>query len=67
MSTKTPAHAPGRLSYRVEETAALLGVSSRFVWKLLSTGELKARRVGRVTLVPAAELARLLGEKGAAR
>ncbi|MFG3709513.1 helix-turn-helix domain-containing protein [Micromonospora sp. NPDC047730] len=43
---------PGRLAYTVPEVAVLLGgVSERFVWKLLASGELVGFDLGRRKVV----------------
>ncbi|MEW6475334.1 MAG: single-stranded DNA-binding protein [Actinomycetota bacterium] len=50
-----------RLTYSVEQAAALLGVSRGKAYECIRTGELKAVRVGRRLVVPAHALDGLLG------
>ncbi len=41
-----------RAAYQVPEVAVLLGgVTERYVWRLISTGELKSFKVGRLRMV----------------
>ena len=51
---------PERLAYTVDETAALLGISSKSVRRLLSRGLLKGNRALRIILIPRAEIERFL-------
>ena len=69
----SPVLAP-RLSYGIEEAAAAMGLSTRHVYRLVWSGELRAVRSGRRLLIPAAatgrngsdrESNRLLPEPGA--
>lgn len=41
-----------RLAVSVSEAAESIGVSERFVWKLMQRGEMPHRRVGRRVLIP---------------
>jgi excisionase family DNA binding protein len=50
-----------RVAYRVREAAKALGVSERTVRRMVATGELRARRRGRLVLIPARELERFVG------
>jgi excisionase family DNA binding protein len=43
-----------RLLWSVADTAEALGVSARTVWRMLATGELPSRRVGRCVRIPGA-------------
>ena len=45
-----------RLAYSVPETASLIGVSESMMWKLLERHELSRVKVGRRTLIRAAEI-----------
>lgn len=55
-----------RLAYRVNETAATLGVCKAHIYNLITRGELRAVKIGNSTRIPASELLRLLGESEAA-
>ena len=48
----------------VKTFAERLSVSESHVWMLLRTGEVKAIRLGRRTLVPTSELVRVLAKAG---
>ena len=48
-----------RLAYPIPESAHLLGISPRGVYRLIDAGELRTVTLGRRRLVPADELARL--------
>ncbi|MEW6470651.1 MAG: single-stranded DNA-binding protein [Actinomycetota bacterium] len=50
-----------RVSYTVEEAAALLGISRTKLYECVRTGEVEATPVGRRWLIPAAALEELLG------
>jgi excisionase family DNA binding protein len=50
-----------RLAYSVAETALLLGAGRSTLWRWISKGHLKVRRVSGRTLVPAREIRRLAG------
>ena len=63
---KSPTHAPLRLAYRVPEAAEALGICRAHVYNLITRGELRAVKIGGSTRIPATELARLLGDSGAA-
>jgi excisionase family DNA binding protein len=54
---KYPADA---LALPVEEIARRLSLSPSFVWKLIRQNDIAAIRLGRRTLVPASEIARLM-------
>jgi excisionase family DNA binding protein len=51
-----------RLLLRVDEAAARLSVSRASLYRLLSSGRLRAVRVGRATRIPARELERFVRE-----
>jgi excisionase family DNA binding protein len=51
---------PARLTYRVDEVAAMLGVCRRTVERAIAEGKLEARKVLGVTLIPAASVNALL-------
>lgn len=50
---------PSRLAYAVPESARMLGISRRGLYRLIEDGTLRTVTLGRRRLVPAAELARL--------
>jgi excisionase family DNA binding protein len=50
------------LAYAVPEAAKVLGVSQSFLWLRISSGDVKATRLGRRTLVSRVELERLAVE-----
>ncbi|MEC9065709.1 MAG: helix-turn-helix domain-containing protein [Pseudomonadota bacterium] len=47
---------PEPLSYRVNDAARALGVSRRTVERWIEGGTLRATKVGRMTLIPAASV-----------
>lgn len=47
-----------RIALSVEESAAAVGLSPRFVWTLIERGELRTVRAGRRVLIPVEELTR---------
>ena len=49
--------------YRVSEVARMLNVSGVAVRKWIKSGKLKARRIGKLWMIPESELKRFLGEK----
>ncbi len=49
--------------YKVSEVARMLNVSSVAVRKWIKSGRLKAKRVGKLWMIPEDELKRFLGEK----
>ncbi len=49
--------------YRVSEVARMLNVSTMAVRKWIKSGKLRARRVGKLWMIPESELKRFLGEK----
>lgn len=51
----------GRLSYRVDEAAALLGVSETTVRQALDRGDLRSVRFGKCVVIPADALDEVLG------
>lgn len=56
---------PSRRLWTVKETAGVLKVSSRTVWRLVSTGALKTTRLGRCVRVVAASVDELIERGGA--
>jgi excisionase family DNA binding protein len=49
-----------RLAYSVHDAAAALGLSASSIWKWISLGQLRAIRIGGRTLIPGAEISRVL-------
>ncbi len=49
--------------YKVSEVARMLNVSTVAVRKWIKSGKLKARRIGKLWMIPESELKRFLGEK----
>lgn len=49
-----------RLAYSVREAAEALGVSPRTIYRLISRGDLEARKIGERTVITTAALAALL-------
>jgi len=49
--------------YKVSEIARMLNVSTVAVRKWIKSGKLKARRIGKLWMIPESELKRFLGEK----
>ena len=49
--------------YRVSEIARMLNVSTVAVRKWIKSGKLRARRIGKLWMIPESELKRFLGEK----
>ena len=62
----TPSSPLPRQAYRPEEAAEALGVSKTTIWRWRKAGRLRFVRVGRIALVPAAEIDRLLADVYAA-
>jgi hypothetical protein len=59
-SASVPAdHVPGR-PWKVPAAAAFLRVSDRHLWRLIAAREVKVIRLGRATLIPDAEMTRIL-------
>ena len=48
--------APPRVSYRVSDAASVIGVSRRTVERWIAGGTLRAHKVGRTVLIPAADV-----------
>ena len=61
---KAPAQAVGveKLLYRREEAAFALGCSLRSIDYLIADGKLSIRKMGRNTVIPAAEVKRLASD-----
>jgi excisionase family DNA binding protein len=47
-----PVHDIRRLAYKIEEAAALTGVSRTRIYEELNAGRLIAKKIGRSTLIP---------------
>lgn len=54
---RTRAGAPPRTAYSVPEVAKSIGFSTRYVYQLIGTGELRSIRAGRRVVVPVEALA----------
>ncbi len=52
---------PPKVFFKVRELASLLGVSPRFIYHLISRGDIQSKRLGDLILVPRAEVLRLAG------
>jgi excisionase family DNA binding protein len=59
----TTTKASERIVLSVREVASTLGVCQQTVRALIGRGELRAIRVGRSVRIPAAAVARLVGQK----
>jgi excisionase family DNA binding protein len=59
--TATPAPTLTRVSYGIEEAATVMGLSTRTVYRLVWSGELRALRSGRRVLIPVAAIDDYLG------
>lgn len=55
-----------RLTYSINESASLLGVSRRTMYSLIERGDLRPVRIGARQRVPAEQLARLVQPQGCA-
>ncbi len=44
------------VSYRVDDAAHVLGISRRTIYRLIDGGRLRTTKVGRATLIPAADV-----------
>ena len=53
-----------KLAYSVEEVAALTGIGRTTLFSHMKSGLLKARKIGRRTIIPADELNRFVNEAG---
>jgi excisionase family DNA binding protein len=58
----TEALPEGRLAYRVDEVANLLGISTDTVYELTQSGQLRSTKAGRRTLISAKALDEFLGD-----
>jgi excisionase family DNA binding protein len=63
MDTKPDSNLP--FAYRVKDFCARIGISPSTFWKLVSRGEIRVIRIGGRTLVPAAEVSRILSGEAA--
>ena len=52
---------PKREAFSVSEFAEAIGVSEQHIWNALRRGEIKKFKLGQRTLIPNAELQKLLG------
>lgn len=59
-----PSRALPRAAYSPAEAAALLGITRKTIYSLMSRGELRTTKIGRARRVPATEVARLAGLDG---
>lgn len=66
-SEPSPALAPERLTYRVDEVAEIMGVSSAVVWRWLREGQLPARKINRVRLIRRVDLESFINAMPASR
>jgi len=57
---------PARRLWTIRETSNILGVSTRSVWRLVSSGDLKSARLGRCVRVVASSVDEFI-ERGGAR
>jgi excisionase family DNA binding protein len=53
MEAQQNSHTPARRAYRVKEIVQTFGLSKATIHRLISAGELKAKKVGRITLIGA--------------
>jgi len=51
-----------RAAYSIAESAAMIGVCRDVIYKEIALGRLRSLKIGRRTIVPAAELHRFLSE-----
>jgi excisionase family DNA binding protein len=63
LSTTALPALPPKVFFRVRELAALLGVSPRFIYHLISRGDIQSKRLGELILIPRVEVLRLAGLK----
>jgi len=56
---------PTRLLWTIQETAGVLKVSTRTVWRLVSSGDLKTTRLGRCVRVVASSVDEFIDRGGA--
>jgi excisionase family DNA binding protein len=54
---------PGK-PWSVADAAEFLGISSRTLWRLIDTRDVKVTRLGRRVLVPDSEVRRMAGGEG---
>jgi len=52
---------PTKLAYSIKEAAIASSLSRSSIYNHISSGRLKARKIGGRTIIPAAELFRLVG------
>jgi excisionase family DNA binding protein len=55
---------PERRAYRVPEVARMTGLCQAMVYQIVASGRLKAVRVGKAILIPAAAVDELLADDG---
>lgn len=58
MQNQRPAVAP--LSYSISDAAHALGISQRSIYNLIERGKLRKVKAGRRSLIPAADLRRIV-------
>jgi excisionase family DNA binding protein len=56
-----------RLAYGIDDAAAALGLSRSRIYELIAAGEIAACKVGKRTIIPAAELTAFLDRHRVAR
>ncbi|QIL01355.1 helix-turn-helix domain-containing protein [Sphingomonas sinipercae] len=60
-SLNTPAaDCPERIAYSIKEAAAVSGLGRTTIYSLIAQGELRRTKIGQRTLIPRAELERIL-------
>lgn len=59
-SSRAPASQFSRLAYGIEDAAGALGLSRSRIYELIAAGEITACKVGKRTIIPAAELTAFL-------
>jgi excisionase family DNA binding protein len=57
-------HRPHGKPWGVPEAADFLGISTRTMWRLIDSGDVRVTRLGRRVLVIDSEVRRLAGEEG---
>lgn len=55
-----------RMAYRVEEAAAVIGVSKRTIYKAVAEGRISSKRIGQCVVIPAEALKAWLNQQAAA-
>ena len=57
-----PASSPEPLAYRVSDAVRVSGLSKSLIYQLAAAGKINFSRIGRRTLVPRADLQRIIEE-----